>query len=143
MAALQARQQLSGLKAGPAARVASGVSRQRVVSVSAAVKAKATAKSAAYVCLECGYLYTGSEPFESLKNYACPVCAAPKRRFKELRGNTLRNNDAKSLQARKAKLIEQVEADGGSADEGANEFLIATGLIIAATVAGLAYFNLQ
>lgn len=38
-------------------------------------------------------------------------------RFKELRGNTLRNNDAKSLQTRKAKLIEQVEADGGSADE--------------------------
>lgn len=66
------------MQAGPAARA--GVSRQRVVSVSAAVKAKATAKSAAYVCLECGYLYTGSEPFESLKNYACPVCAAPKRR---------------------------------------------------------------
>lgn len=35
-----------------------------------------------YICVDCGYIYDGSEgPFEKLPgSYRCPVCAAPKRR---------------------------------------------------------------
>ncbi|PNH08214.1 hypothetical protein TSOC_005225 [Tetrabaena socialis] len=122
--------------------VRGSVSRQSRVSVVAMAKAKAASK-VAYVCLDCGYLYNDPTPFEDLKSYACPVCNAPKRRFKELRGNTLRSNDAKSLAARKAKLIEQIEADGGNTDEGGDELLYTAGAVIVATLGALAYFSQQ
>lgn len=137
MASLQMRP-ASSLKAAPAVRA--GFSRQTRVAVNA-VFTKNKAKTASYVCLDCGYLYTDATPFEELKSYACPVCNAPKRRFKELRGNTMRANDAKSLQARKQKLRDQIEADGGNPDEGQNEFLIATSVGIVATLVGLYFLS--
>lgn len=118
---------------GPASR--SGVKVQAIFT-----KSKASTKTA-YVCLDCGYLYDGATPFEDLKSYACPVCGAPKRRFKELKGNTARGNDPKSMVARKEKLREQIVAEGGNPDEGQNEFLIATGALIVGSLAFLAYLN--
>ncbi|XP_058183761.1 uncharacterized protein LOC131301461 [Rhododendron vialii] len=42
-----------------------------------AQKAKAT-----HICLDCGYVYTMSKPFEEQPDeYACPQCRAPKKRF--------------------------------------------------------------
>lgn len=44
-------------------------------------QARAAAKQA-YICIDCGYIYDGAEPFEKLPNsYRCPVCSAPKRRL--------------------------------------------------------------
>eukprot|EP00899_Mesostigma_viride_P011910 jgi/Mesvir1/2071/Mv02324-RA.1 len=43
------------------------------------------ARADAYICVECGYIYDGRKaPFSELpKDYKCPVCQAPKRRFKK------------------------------------------------------------
>jgi rubredoxin len=41
----------------------------------------ATATGQVYLCIDCGYIYDGRVPFVQLpKDYACPVCQAPKRR---------------------------------------------------------------
>ncbi|KAK9845830.1 hypothetical protein WJX81_003756 [Elliptochloris bilobata] len=50
--------------------------------VEAAFGSKATAK-ATFVCIDCGWIYDGRADFESLPgSFKCPVCNAPKRRFK-------------------------------------------------------------
>ncbi|GFP82742.1 rubredoxin [Phtheirospermum japonicum] len=37
----------------------------------------------AYICRDCGYIYNDRTPFEKKPdNYFCPVCGAPKRRFR-------------------------------------------------------------
>ncbi|CAK0770995.1 hypothetical protein CVIRNUC_003822 [Coccomyxa viridis] len=44
---------------------------------------KAPATGQQYLCIDCGYIYDGRVPFQDLgKDYRCPVCNAPKRRFK-------------------------------------------------------------
>ncbi|XP_038906692.1 uncharacterized protein LOC120092622 [Benincasa hispida] len=49
-----------------------------------AQKAKAT-----HICLDCGYIYTLSKPFdEQPDGYACPQCRAPKKRFAKYDVNT-------------------------------------------------------
>ncbi|KAG6579648.1 Protein MET1, chloroplastic, partial [Cucurbita argyrosperma subsp. sororia] len=49
-----------------------------------AQKAKAT-----HICLDCGYIYTLSKPFEEQpEGYACPQCVAPKKRFARYDVNT-------------------------------------------------------
>ncbi|CAN6461301.1 unnamed protein product [Victoria cruziana] len=49
-----------------------------------AQKARAT-----HICLDCGYIYTVQKPFdEQPDNYACPQCAAPKKRFARYDVNT-------------------------------------------------------
>eukprot|EP00884_Botryococcus_braunii_P008232 jgi/Botrbrau1/1740/Bobra.116_2s0080.1 len=41
------------------------------------------AAKTAYICIDCGWIYDGREPFDSLPaSFKCPVCKAPKRRFK-------------------------------------------------------------
>ncbi|GLC44602.1 hypothetical protein PLESTB_001324200 [Pleodorina starrii] len=142
MAAMQTTSFLGNRTAFKSA-VRGGVSRQSRVSVNALfTKSKPVAKTA-YVCLDCGYLYDEATPFEDVKSYSCPVCGAPKRRFKELKNNSLRNNDPKSMVARKEKLRDQIVAEGGNPDEGQNEFLIATGAAIAVTLGLLAYLTQQ
>ncbi|GIL66495.1 hypothetical protein Vafri_20022 [Volvox africanus] len=123
--------------------VRGAVSRQSRVSVNAIFTKNKVSPKVAYVCLDCGYLYDEPTPFEQVKSYSCPVCGAPKRRFKELRGNSLRNNDPKSMVARKEKLREQIAAEGGNPDEGQNEFLIATSAAIVVTLGLLAYLTQQ
>lgn len=60
----------------------------------------------AYICRDCGYIYKDRTPFEKLPdNYFCPVCGAPKRRFRAYEDPVTRNaNDAAVRKARKEQL---------------------------------------
>uniref|UniRef100_A0A1J3IBS8 Rubredoxin-1 n=1 Tax=Noccaea caerulescens TaxID=107243 RepID=A0A1J3IBS8_NOCCA len=60
----------------------------------------------AYICRDCGYIYNDRTPFEKLPdNYFCPVCAAPKRRFRPYMPDVSKNvNDKDVRKARKAEL---------------------------------------
>jgi rubredoxin len=78
------------------------------------VKAAAT-----YVCVDCGYIL--EEPLDKLPNsYKCPVCQAPKRRFKPWSGSG--RNDAKSMAARMKTLKSgggEASSSGGGGSSGA------------------------
>ncbi|KAJ8420752.1 hypothetical protein Cgig2_021494 [Carnegiea gigantea] len=67
----------------------------------------------AYICRDCGYIYNESTPFEKLPdNYFCPVCGAPKRRFRPYDAPVAKNaNTAAVRKARKAE-IQRDEAIG-------------------------------
>lgn len=84
------------------------------------------------------YIYDGSEgPFEKLpSSYRCPVCSAPKRRFKPYAGGAGRN-DAKSMNARYERMQAEGGGSGGKVDGGA---FLAAGLAAAAALAGLYFF---
>ncbi|KAJ0261824.1 Rubredoxin-like superfamily protein [Hirschfeldia incana] len=60
----------------------------------------------AYICRDCGYIYNERTPFDKLPdNYFCPVCAAPKRRFRPYMPDVSKNvNDKDVRKARKAEL---------------------------------------
>ncbi|XP_024358272.1 uncharacterized protein [Physcomitrium patens] len=66
---------------------------------------RAAAKTA-YICQDCGYIYNDKQPFTSLPtDYSCPVCLAPKRRFKVYDAPVARNaNDLAVRKARKEEL---------------------------------------
>eukprot|EP01025_Chloroclados_australasicus_P046090 TRINITY_DN5085_c0_g3_i1.p2 TRINITY_DN5085_c0_g3~~TRINITY_DN5085_c0_g3_i1.p2 ORF type:complete len:204 (+),score=4.54 TRINITY_DN5085_c0_g3_i1:82-693(+) len=55
-----------------------------------------------YICIDCGYIYDGREPFSAVPNsYNCPKCNSAKRRFKPYKGSEGRpRNDNKSMVAR-------------------------------------------
>ncbi|KAK6147883.1 hypothetical protein DH2020_018795 [Rehmannia glutinosa] len=93
------------------------------------------ASKQAYICRDCGYIYNDRTPFEKLPDkYFCPVCGAPKRRFRAYEPAVNKNvNDTEVRKARKAQ-IKRDEAIGQ-----ALPFAIALG---AAALAGL-YFYLN
>ncbi|KAF5184182.1 Rubredoxin-like superfamily protein [Thalictrum thalictroides] len=64
------------------------------------------ANKQAYICRDCGYIYNDRIPFEKQPdNYFCPVCAAPKRRFRPYEPKVNKNaNEADARKARKAQL---------------------------------------
>ncbi|KAL1322268.1 hypothetical protein HN51_067194 [Arachis hypogaea] len=64
------------------------------------------ASKQAYICRDCGYIYNDRTPFDKLPdNYFCPVCGAPKRRFKPYAPSVTRDaNDTSVRKARKAEL---------------------------------------
>lgn len=95
------------------------VAGRRALVVQAKVASKPKAKNATYVCVDCGYLYDGKRgPFEELpSSYACPVCGASKKRFKEYKGNVSRSNDNKTMAARREALREQLAERGESVGE--------------------------
>nr|CAD1820495.1 unnamed protein product [Ananas comosus var. bracteatus] len=64
------------------------------------------ASKQAYICRDCGYIYNDKTPFEKLPdNYFCPVCGAPKRRFRPYQPAVARNaNETDVRKARKAQL---------------------------------------
>ncbi|XP_042499194.1 uncharacterized protein LOC122077338 [Macadamia integrifolia] len=64
------------------------------------------ASKQAYICRDCGYIYKDRTPFEKLPdNYFCPVCGAPKRRFRTYEPAVVKNaNDTDVRKARKAQL---------------------------------------
>ncbi|KAH9605392.1 hypothetical protein KSS87_003373 [Heliosperma pusillum] len=59
-----------------------------------------------YICRDCGYIYSDKKPFDKLPdNYFCPVCGAPKRRFRAYEPPVSKNaNDLDVRKARKAQL---------------------------------------
>ncbi|XP_076893608.1 uncharacterized protein LOC143545648 [Bidens hawaiensis] len=65
-----------------------------------------TASKQAYICRDCGYIYNDKTPFEKLPDkYFCPVCGAPKRRFREYTPAVTKNANATDVRkARKAEL---------------------------------------
>ncbi|VFQ87234.1 unnamed protein product [Cuscuta campestris] len=60
----------------------------------------------AYICRDCGYIYNDRKPFENLPDkYFCPVCGAPKRRFRAYEPTVAKNaNDTSLRKARKEQL---------------------------------------
>ncbi|GAA0148900.1 hypothetical protein Leryth_023884 [Lithospermum erythrorhizon] len=67
------------------------------------------ASKQAYICRDCGYIYNDRTPFDKLPDkYFCPVCGAPKRRFKPYEPKVTK--DANSLDVRKARK-EQLKRD--------------------------------
>ncbi|CAA3011923.1 Rubredoxin-like superfamily [Olea europaea subsp. europaea] len=64
------------------------------------------ASKQAYICRDCGYIYNDRTPFEKLPDkYFCPVCGAPKRRFRPYEpAVTKKANDMDVRKARKAQL---------------------------------------
>ncbi|KAD4889156.1 hypothetical protein E3N88_21229 [Mikania micrantha] len=72
-----------------------------------------TASKQAYICRDCGYIYSDKTPFEKLPDkYFCPVCGAPKRRFREYTPAVTKNANATDVRkARKAE-IQRDEAIG-------------------------------
>ncbi|CAI7743477.1 unnamed protein product [Closterium sp. NIES-53] len=70
--------------------------------------------ASAYICRDCGYIYNSRSPFEKLPDtYKCPVCSAPKRRFKPYAAPVSRNaNDLAVRKQRKAEL----QGSGGGGD---------------------------
>ncbi|KAK8933728.1 hypothetical protein KSP39_PZI015988 [Platanthera zijinensis] len=60
----------------------------------------------AYICRDCGYIYNDRTPFEKLpNNYFCPVCGAPKRRFRAYEPAVTKNaNDTNLRKLRKSEL---------------------------------------
>ncbi|XP_066342747.1 uncharacterized protein [Miscanthus floridulus] len=60
------------------------------------------ASKQAYICRDCGYIYNDRTPFDKLAdNYFCPVCGAPKRRFRPYEPAVTKN--ANSTDVRKAR----------------------------------------
>uniref|UniRef100_A0A0E0MFY4 Rubredoxin-like domain-containing protein n=1 Tax=Oryza punctata TaxID=4537 RepID=A0A0E0MFY4_ORYPU len=67
------------------------------------------ASKQAYICRDCGYIYNDRTPFDKLPDkYFCPVCGAPKRRFKPYEPKVAKN--ANATDARKARK-EQLKKD--------------------------------
>uniref|UniRef100_J3N8S1 Rubredoxin-like domain-containing protein n=2 Tax=Oryza brachyantha TaxID=4533 RepID=J3N8S1_ORYBR len=67
------------------------------------------ASKQAYICRDCGYIYSDRTPFDKLPDkYFCPVCGAPKRRFKPYEPKVSKN--ANATDARKARK-EQLKKD--------------------------------
>ncbi|XP_019196118.1 PREDICTED: uncharacterized protein LOC109189939 [Ipomoea nil] len=67
------------------------------------------ASKQAYICRDCGYIYNDRTPFEKAPDsYFCPVCGAPKRRFRAYEPTVAKNaNDTAVRKARK----EQIKRD--------------------------------
>ncbi|KAJ1386519.1 Rubredoxin-like domain [Sesbania bispinosa] len=64
------------------------------------------ASKQSYICRDCGYIYNDRTPFEKLPDkYFCPVCGAPKRRFRPYAPAVTKNaNDTDVRKARKAEI---------------------------------------
>ncbi|KAL5564779.1 hypothetical protein UlMin_027943 [Ulmus minor] len=88
-----------------------------------------------YICRDCGYIYNDRKPFDKLPdNYFCPVCGAPKRRFRAYQPAVTK--DANSTDVRKARKAELQR------DEAIGKALPIAILVGVAALAGL-YFYLN
>lgn len=97
-----------------------------------------TAAKTAYICIDCGYIYDGREAFDKLPNsYRCPVCNAPKRRFRPTEAKT-KNNDPKAMRGRMSAM--QRGEDDGQFDEGDKSFFLVAAVGGAALLGALYFF---
>ncbi|KAK4436711.1 hypothetical protein Salat_0005000 [Sesamum alatum] len=93
------------------------------------------ASKQAYICRDCGYIYNDRTPFEKLPDkYFCPVCGAPKRRFRAYAPTVTKDANDKDVRKARKEQIKRDEAIGQ-----ALPFAIGLG---AAALAGL-YFYLN
>ncbi|XP_031277333.1 uncharacterized protein LOC116135755 [Pistacia vera] len=71
------------------------------------------ASKQAYICRDCGYIYNDRTPFEKLADsYFCPVCGAPKRRFKPYAPAVTRNANAQDVRKARKAQVQRDEAIG-------------------------------
>ncbi|KAJ4974582.1 hypothetical protein NE237_007756 [Protea cynaroides] len=71
------------------------------------------ASKQAYICRDCGYIYNDRTPFEKLAdNYFCPVCGAPKRRFRPYESAVTKNVNDKDVRKDRKAQIQRDEAIG-------------------------------
>ncbi|XP_021744012.1 uncharacterized protein LOC110710062 [Chenopodium quinoa] len=85
------------------------------VSLTAAPKfSMRVASKQAYICRDCGYIYNDPrKPFEKLPdNYYCPVCGAPKRRFRAYDPPVTKNVNDKDVRKARKEQIKKDEAIG-------------------------------
>ncbi|KAE8720207.1 hypothetical protein F3Y22_tig00109906pilonHSYRG00058 [Hibiscus syriacus] len=71
------------------------------------------ASKQAYICRDCGYIYNERTPFEKVPDsYFCPVCGAPKRRFKPYQPAVAKNANDKDVRRARKEEIKRDEAVG-------------------------------
>ncbi|XWS51522.1 hypothetical protein CRYUN_Cryun12cG0182900 [Craigia yunnanensis] len=71
------------------------------------------ASKQAYICRDCGYIYNERTPFEKAPdNYFCPVCGAPKRRFRAYQPAVGRNANDKDVRKARKEQLKRDEAVG-------------------------------
>ncbi|KAI3435249.1 Rubredoxin-like domain-containing protein [Psidium guajava] len=71
------------------------------------------ASKQAYICRDCGYIYNDRTPFDKLPdNYFCPVCGAPKRRFRAYEPAVAKNANAQEVRKARKAQIQRDEAIG-------------------------------
>ncbi|KAG8379639.1 hypothetical protein BUALT_Bualt07G0109900 [Buddleja alternifolia] len=93
------------------------------------------ASKQAYICRDCGYIYNDRTPFEKVPDsYFCPVCGAPKRRFRPYEPAVTKNVNDKDVRKARKEQIKRDEAIGQ-----ALPFAVALG--VAALVALYFYIN--
>ncbi len=98
------------------------------------------ARAATYICVDCGYIYDESTSFDKLpSSYKCPVCSAPKRRFKTYSGPKGRN-DPKAMKARMTELKSAGSSSSGGSGGSGSTAAIAIG---GAVLLGALYFVLN
>ncbi|KAJ8536122.1 hypothetical protein K7X08_034523 [Anisodus acutangulus] len=98
------------------------------------ISMRVTSKQA-YICRDCGYIYNDRTPFEKQPDkYFCPVCGAPKRRFRAYEPKVTK--DANSTEVRKARK-EQLKRDEAIG----NILPIAVGVGVVALAALYFYVN--
>lgn len=93
-------------------------------------------RASTYVCIDCGYIVSDFEKLPG--NYKCPVCNAPKRRFKPYSGGG--GNDPKTMKKR----MQEIKNGGGSASSGGSDAngavaIVAGGAVLLAAL----YFGLS
>eukprot|EP00897_Mesotaenium_endlicherianum_P004702 jgi/Mesen1/425/ME000100S10662 len=99
-----------------------------------AVPPRFTMAAQAYICRDCGYIYDARQAFEKVSDdYRCPVCQAPKRRFKPYTKPVAKN--ANDLSVRKARKEENKESG--------NPLPVVIGAILAGLVGTFFYLNSQ
>ncbi|KAF6169755.1 hypothetical protein GIB67_004147 [Kingdonia uniflora] len=72
-----------------------------------------TASKQAYICRDCGFIYNEKTPFEKQPDkYFCPVCGAPKRRFKVYEDAATKNANATDVRKARKSQLKKDEAIG-------------------------------
>ncbi|KAK1272033.1 hypothetical protein QJS04_geneDACA020993 [Acorus gramineus] len=71
------------------------------------------ASKQAYICRDCGYIYNERTPFEKQPDkYSCPVCGAPKRRFRPYEPAVTKNANDKDVRKARKEQLKRDEAIG-------------------------------
>ncbi|KAL6280796.1 hypothetical protein ACE6H2_017677 [Prunus campanulata] len=87
---------------------------QKSLASSAAPKfSMRVASKQAYICRDCGYIYNDRTPFEKLPDkYFCPVCGAPKRRFRAYQPPVTKDANSKDVRKQRKAELQREEAIG-------------------------------
>ncbi|KMZ75006.1 Rubredoxin [Zostera marina] len=89
----------------------------------------------AYICRDCGYVYNDRTPFEKLPDkYSCPVCAAPKRRFRPYEPKVTKNANAKDVRQSRKSQLKRDEAIGNA---------LPIGIVVGVVLLAALYFYLN